>query len=166
MNVRVEDPSSDDPPRTHGGRRRKGLVTVAAALLGAIAAPAAFAYWTSSGTGAGAAGTGTLRAVTIDSVDFITPLFPNGPAADVTVHLTNPNDYAVTIDSVTAGPLTSDRSGCDGAATGVTLDLHALTGNLPPGPAVFTASASMDATSVSSCQGATFSTVLTVTVHR
>jgi hypothetical protein len=167
MNVRLGKLSTGSSTGTLRRRyRHKGLVALAAVVLGGIATPFAVAYWTSSGSGAGAASAGTLATVAIDSVTAGNGLRPNGPEVNVTVHIMNANDYAVVIDSVTAGTIHSSKSGCDGAGTGVSLDLSSLTGSLPSGPSTFTASASMDDTSVSACQGATFSAVLTLAVHK
>lgn len=166
MNVRLGKFSQGSTAQKPRRLRRRGLVTLLAVVLGGVATPFAIAYWTSSGSGAGAASTGTLAAVTIDSVTVGNNLRPSGPDVDVIIHIVNPNNYAVIIDSAAAGTVHSNKSGCDGTTTGVTLDLSSVTGTLPSGATDFTATASMDGTSVSACQGATFSAVLTLAVHK
>lgn len=146
--------------------RRKTRAAFVVVMLGAFTAPFAIAHWSSSGTGTGAASAGTLQPVAIDTVAFGLSLRPAGPATNVTVHVSNPNDYAVVIDGVTAGTIHSDKLGCDGVNTGVSLDLAVLAGNLPPGASTFVASASMTGTSASACQGARFTSVLTLAVHK
>ena len=145
---------------------RKGRIALAVVLVG-FASTGAYAYWTTSGSGTGSASAGTLSQITIDDVVIGAALRPNGPARDVTIKLKNPNNFAVDIVSITAGAITSDKSGCNGSATGVTLDLSTVTGSIAANfTKTFTASASMSSSSVTECQGATFSSNLTLVVHK
>ena len=148
--------------------RRRYLVAFVALGAGATAVTGAYAYWTASGSGTGSGAAGTLQTVTIDSVTFDGgTLRPGGPNTAVHIPATNSNSFAVDITSLAAGPIHSDKSGCDGADTGVTVDLSGVTGSIPPNTTTsFTAPASMSTASVSACQGATFSTQLTLVVRK
>lgn len=146
---------------------RKSRIALAVVLLAGFASTGAYAYWTTTGQGTGTASAGTLEQVTIDSVVIGNALRPGGPAVNVTINLTNPNSFAVDIESLTAGAVTSSAGGCSGAATGVTLDLSAVTGSIPATTTLpYIASASMSTASVSACQGATFSAPLTLLVRK
>ena len=146
---------------------RKSRIALAAVILAGWASTGAYAYWTTTGQGTGTASAGTLEQVTIDSVVIGNALRPGGPAVNVTINLTNPNSFAVDIESLTAGAVTSSAGGCSGAATGVTLDLSAVTGSIQATTTLpYIASASMSTASVSACQGATFSAPLTLLVRK
>ena len=146
---------------------RKGRMALAVVILAGFASTGAYAYWTTSGSGTGSASAGTLSQVTIDDVVIGAALRPNGPARDVTIKLKNPNSFPVDIVSIAADAITSDKSGCGGSGTGVTLDLSAVTGSIAANfTKSFTTSASMSASSVNECQGATFASNLTLVVHK
>ena len=150
------------------GLHRRVWIVAAVVGLAVSAGGAAVASWTASGSGQGNAKSDTLVNATVDLVTFSSSLSPGGPAVDVDVTFTNPNSFPVVIDSLTEGVTTSSSLGCGtaGNPTGVSLDLSAITGTLAPGESTMKASASMDTTSVSSCQGATFSTSLSLAVSR
>ena len=149
--------------------RLTGRFLLAATALAVVGGASAYAHWTTPGTGTSSASTGTLATVSIDGVSFNGSLRPAGPPADVTITVTNTNSFDVSIVSVTAGAITSDKPGCGGTGqpTGVSLDLSAVTGLVPALTTnLYTASSSMDTTSVSACQGATFTTPLTLLVRQ
>lgn len=150
------------------------LVVFFALVVGATSAGAAYAYVTAVGSGTGAASTGTMQTVTVTALlGGDTPsskLYPGGPAADVVLRVNNPNSYTVQITGVAAnGTITADagHSGC--TTTGVTF-------TPPTNPTItvgsgsslvhLSAAATMSTSSVSACQGATFSVPVTVTAHR
>jgi hypothetical protein len=167
MNDGSQKSSTGDGMALIGRRRlRKRLVMLAILVLGGVGAPIAYAFWSSSGTGVGAASAGTLQPVVIQTVGFGTHLRPSGPMADVTMHLSNPNDYAVVFDGVSAGTVHSNKLGCDGDDTGVAMDLSSLTGTIPSGISTFVAKATMSNASASACQGATFSAAFTLAVRK
>jgi hypothetical protein len=151
----------------------KGLgVPVITALLVSLGAGASYAYFTSSGAGTGSASTGTMQtatlAATTDSPN--TPLLPGG-AADVTLKVTNPNSFAVTLVSVTGtGTITADggHTGC--TTTGVAFtDQAGLTISIPASGTTsvhLAGAAAMSAASSSGCQGATFTIPVTIAVHK
>jgi hypothetical protein len=149
------------------------LVGAVAALMLGLTGGAAYAYFTSSGSGSGAASTGAAQPVTVvaASGSVTNKLYP-GASGDLHVQLNNPNSYQVTIVSLApgSGPTTADagHSGC--TTTGVSgatlsgLNISVASGNnvqvtIPNG-------ATMDATSLSACQGATFSVPISIAVHK
>lgn len=100
------------------GRR---LTVIAAGLSVVLAAGVAFAAWTASGTGAGYAKSKTAAPLTtVDaSADTSPQLYPTG-SGDLILKVHNPNDYNVTITTVTGnGTIVSGNATCD-ASNGVT----------------------------------------------
>ena len=63
---------------------------------------AAFAYWTTGGTGTGSATTGNVAGITINQTSSPTGLYPGGLAANLTTTFDNGNASAVQIHQVTA----------------------------------------------------------------
>ena len=101
---------------------RRRLVAVLAAVGVLAVGGAAWAYFTSSGSGSAHASTGTMSTVTLNAAAGTpsTPLYP-GRTGDVSLEVNNPNAYAVTLVSVAGnGTITPDagHSGC--TTTGVT----------------------------------------------
>ncbi|MGD0985617.1 MAG: hypothetical protein ABSA65_17670 [Acidimicrobiales bacterium] len=140
------------------------------ALVIGVGASVAYGYFTSYGSGTGSGSTGTLRTVTVATVGTPTvPLFPGG-TGDVVFSVTNPNDFTVSLVSVSGdGTITADadHSGC--TTTGVTLSVPPV--DLPISipaetvqPIDLSGAASMSPSSLSACQGATFSIPITITV--
>lgn len=153
-------------PSTPKRRMAMGVV-----LIGFLGSGIAYAYWTTQGTGSGNATTGNLQTVTIDTVSFPTAtaarLYPGGPTTPVTITVTNPNSFPVTVSSLTHGAITSENSGCSGSNAEVTIDLTGLqTSTIAAGTHDLIASASMGVGSVSQCQGATFSSSFNLGVRK
>lgn len=152
-----------------------------AALTGvlslAIGAGTAYAYWATGGSGSGSAGTADMLTVTVDAfVSGDTPastLVPGG-TADVILRVRNPNAYSVEVYNVTNnGAATADTAHPSCTTTGVTF----AGASAPLTPSVSIAAnsntlvrlpgaASMDATSQSACQGATFHLPVTLAVRK
>ncbi|AGL14071.1 hypothetical protein [Actinoplanes sp. N902-109] len=144
--------------------KRAVLAGFLAALL---ASGAAYGYWSSAGTGSGAARSGTAVALTLSPGAPASQLYP-GSSADVAVTIANPNTFPVRVERIyldstqgsTGFSVDSAHSGCPvGAlsfttqtnggtgwtvATAGSLDVH-LTGAL-----------TMATTAANTCQGATF----------
>ncbi|WP_284978733.1 hypothetical protein [Arthrobacter sp. fls2-241-R2A-200] len=157
-----------------GRLARTAAATVVLCILGG--AGSAYAYWASTGIGAGSAANGTMQTVTVDALvpgdTLQTSLVPGG-TADVIVRATNPNPQAVTIYGITSsGAATADgaHSGC--TTTGVTF-------TPPPAPmasltiqanssilVTLQGAASMGTGSMSACQGAQFSIPVTLEVRK
>jgi hypothetical protein len=153
-------------------RRSLLLITSAACVAVGLSSGTAYAYFTGSGHGTGSATVGGMATVTISSatVSPNTPLLPGG-SGDVTLKVTNPNAFAVTLVSVTGdGSITADSGHPSCTTTGVTFTSQ--TGLSTSIPADTTQSidlpgaASMTAASSPGCQGATFSIPVTITVQQ
>jgi hypothetical protein len=150
--------------------RCRKITLAGVAVLLSLASGTAFAYFTTSGAGAASASTGTMLTVTLAATAGTpsTPLYPGG-TGDVTLRVTNPNGYVVTLVSVagTGGTITASN-GC--SPTGVTFTDQAGL-NIPIAASGTTqvdlpGAAAMDATSANACQGATFSIPVTITVRK
>jgi hypothetical protein len=162
--------------RRMAGRRmrtRPFLIALSAAgLITCLSAGAAYAYFTSSGLGAGSVSVGSMQTITV-SATMATPghLLVPGGSGDVTLEVTNPNAFPVTLLSVTSsGMITADagHSGC--TTTGVTFTSQTAL-STPIAASSTTAidlkgAAAMDTTSSDGCQGATFSVPVTITVQK
>jgi hypothetical protein len=162
--------------------RRRLMAALAGTLVAVVAtAGGAYAYWTAKGTGSGSVTVGTMQTVTVAAYanEAITnKLYPGGPAGDVLLKVSNPNQFTVTVVAIgSAGSVTADpgHSGC--TTTGVTFTPPASPTNFGVGAATgpstpfvqsitVSGAVSMDATSLSACQGATFHVPVTITVHR
>jgi hypothetical protein len=143
----------------------------------AIGAGTAYAYWATDGSGGGSADAGDMQTVTVDALILgdtpASSLIPGG-TADVVLQVTNPNPYSVQVYSVTDnGTATADNAHSSCTTTGVTF----ASPPSPLSPAVsiganstalvtLPGAASMDATSQSACQGATFHLPVTLAVRK
>jgi hypothetical protein len=96
-------------------RRRKVAAATIVALL--AFAGAAFAYWTTTGSGTGSATTGASAAVTVTQTGSITGLVPGGAAQPVDFTITNPKTTKQFVTSVTYS-IASIKNGGGTAATG------------------------------------------------
>jgi len=152
---------------------RRRIAALAATVSVAATAGGALAYWHAGGSGSGSATAGTPQAVTVNAVaggDAPNSALQPGGSADVILRLSNPNAYAVTLVSVTGStPITADpgHSGC--TTTGVSFSNQSgLSISVPSGSSLvhLPAAASMDTTSLSACQGATFSIPVTLGVQK
>lgn len=88
---------------------------VAAAVI-AGGAGAAYAYWTSDGTGSGSATTGTSSHFTV-VVDNLTngDLTPGGPSDTVNFSVTNPSTGVQKLTTTTASVVDTSNAGCTAA---------------------------------------------------
>jgi hypothetical protein len=158
-------------------RRLLGCIRYTAALSvlltgGFFGIHAASAYWTAHGSGSGSATAGTIQAVTASGA-IVSNLIPDGTSHDVTLMVTNPNSFAVTLKSVSAsGAISADSPGHSGCTTtGVTFAnqsglIQPIPGNSVPTPVTLSNAATMGITSVNACQGATFTIPVTISVQR
>jgi len=157
-------------------RATRCIVLTVAALGTVGAAATAWAYWQSSGSGAGAATTGTLAPVTVSAFtggDANTAkLYPGGPAADVMLRVDNTNAYAVTLVGV-ALTANSSITAVGGSGTCATTGLTFTAPSnpsiaVPPGSHLIrlASAATMGATSDNGCQGASFHIPVTITVQK
>lgn len=152
--------------------KHRALIFLAVIALFGLGAGAAYAYFTSSGSHAGPGSTGTLQSVTVAAATGTpsAPLMPGG-SGDVTLQVTNPNGYAVTLVSVTgAGSVTADAGHPGCTTTGVTFTSQpSLSLSIAANSTTqvdLPAAAAMSASSSAGCQGATFSIPVTITVQK
>jgi len=141
-------------------RIRPVLVATGVIVGVAFVSNIAFAAWTSSGTGSGAAQAASAVALTTTAATTSAQLFPGG-SGDLKVTVKNDNGYPVRVTDVTgSGTVTSDKgSACD-ASTGVTFtDQHGQALDVPAnGTTSFTVAGAVHMSNASdtSCQGAVF----------
>ena len=146
-------------------RRGKVILSVAAAAAVLVNAGAAWAYWTLNGEGTGVAVAGTAVELTLTGKsDDSKPLYPGG-TTNLTVTVTNQNDFPIKITSVSPGAnaVTADSehrdAGCRTTGVVVAQDVIAVSWEVPKNTiGVFTVpdGVRMTNASESACQGATF----------
>jgi hypothetical protein len=148
------------------------IVLPAAGLIIGLSAGAAYAYFTTPGNGTGSAAVGSMQTVTVAATTATpgNPLLPGG-TGDVTLEVTNPNAFPVTLLSVaTSGTITADAShpGCTTTGVGFTSQT-ALNKSIPASSTTtidLKGAAAMGTASSDGCQGATFSIPVTITVQK
>ncbi|HVT78801.1 MAG TPA: hypothetical protein VHD87_17300 [Acidimicrobiales bacterium] len=154
-------------------RRAATAAVVGIALAVVLGIAAACAYWRTTGSGSGSGGGSAPSTVTVLGA-AATPgssLAPGG-TADLVLQFTNPNSYAVTLTGITQnGSVTSvGGASCTGATSGVSVPTRTgLSAAVASGATVtvdIASGASMAATSVSGCQGASFRIPVTVTLQK
>jgi len=151
---------------------RNATAVVVAVGSGFVGITAASAYFVSPGSGSGSATAATVQAVTASGA-VVSNLIPDGVSHDVTLTVTNPNAFAVELESVigngTILPDSPDHSGC--GPTGVTFAdqtglSQAIPGGSVPTPVTLNNAARMNNTSGDGCQGATFTIPVTISVQK
>jgi hypothetical protein len=148
-------------------RLSRKLSAVAAGVIALAVAGVAFAAWTASGTGSGAAQATSASAVTYSNGTTTAQLFPTG-SGDLVISVHNPNGYKIQItDVVSTGATTVDagHSGCNASSVALTAQ-HSLTKVVAANTTAdvtLTGSVTMDNTANDSCQGATFTIPVSVT---
>lgn len=152
--------------------RRHRILLALTAIIVSIGNGVAYAYFTASASahGTGRASTGTMATVTLAATAG-TPsstLLPGG-SGNVSLEVTNPNNYAVTLYSVTgSGTITGGGSCSPGGTvtfasqTGLSVPIAASTTT----QVQLTNAASMTTGAPGACQGATFSIPVTIVVHK
>ena len=81
---------------------KKATAVVVGGVFLVASGGAAYAYWTTSGSGTGSASTGTTSAVGVVQDSTPTGMYPGGPAGSLNGHFTSTNASNVNIGSVTA----------------------------------------------------------------
>lgn len=89
---------------------KKKILAATAALL--VSGGAAFAYWSSVGSGTGAAGTGTNQSVIVNQTNTVSGLAPGLAAQPLSGNFHNPNPGPVYVSAVTAVVTGTDKTGC------------------------------------------------------
>jgi hypothetical protein len=166
------------PEAPKAGRRRWGLVPVGGAIVALVAGlggGAAFALWSTHGSGSGSAKARTSQNVTVEAATGTVSsyLVPNGSTADLTLTITNPNPFTVNITNISQNGTSfnvSGGNGCTSANSGVTVPTQSgLSVPVSPGTNVvvhIANGAMMSTTSNSGCQNASFQIPVFVTVHQ
>lgn len=157
------------------GANKLIVLTLVAAVLAAIAsAGAAYAYFTSSGHGSGTTSVGSMSTVALQATAGTanSKLYPGG-SGDLSFEVDNPNNYAVTLVSVTGdGSISADsnHSSCTTAQVVTFTNQTGLTANIPANATNYQIDlagvVSMTTAAVNSCQGATFSVPVTISVEK
>jgi hypothetical protein len=145
----------------------KRIAVVATAVLLTAGAGVAYAAWSVSGTGTAATKASSASALTTldTSADVEGQLYPGGNG-DLVLKISNPNKFPVKVTTVTLkdADITSDKAGCSGAATGLTVTLPSTVdiaiGAEASASHTFVGAVSMSNASVDNCQGATFAVPL------
>jgi len=166
-------PAYEEPQRKEGApmtkprldRRGKVILSVAAAVAVLVNAGAAWAYWKLGGEGTAVAVAGTTVELTLTGKsDDSKPLYPGG-TTNLTVTVTNQNDFPIRITSVSPGDkgVTADAAhrdaGCRTTGVVVAKDVLPVSWDVPKNTiGVFTVpdGVRMTNSSDSACQGATF----------
>jgi hypothetical protein len=92
--------------------RRKGVASLTALVVAAVAAFGAYAYYTSTGSGSGSATVGSSSAIQL-SGSPVAQLFPGGADAPVTVSIHNPGGGGEHVGTVSG--TVADNGGCLGS---------------------------------------------------
>ena len=148
------------------------LIIPAVCLVVGLGSGAAYAYFTSSGHGTGSAITGSMQKVMISSATATpTSELQPGGTADVTLEVTNPNNFTVTLVSVVgSGNIFADSGHPGCTTTGVTFtDQTSLNTPISAGATAtidLPGAAAMSSASSADCQGATFSIPVTISVEK
>ncbi|HXX91745.1 MAG TPA: TasA family protein [Acidimicrobiales bacterium] len=150
-------------------------VLAGVSALGAGVVPGgAYAYFTSQGSGSGAATVGAVSAVSVvdgAAATTVERLAPGG-TADVALQIQNTNPFPLTLVSVepAAGSVTPDSAHDGCTTTGVSFEgASSVQATLAPDATTAVSlpgAASMDDTSSDACQGATFAIPVTITVEK
>jgi len=108
----------------HRGKPRRRPAIIALITLGALVAggTAAYAYWTTTGSGTGSAATGTNQAITVNQTTTVTGLAPGVAPQSLAGNFTNLNPGPVSVGAVTATvsivPAVTGCTSADYAITG------------------------------------------------
>lgn len=90
------------------------LKAVVLGLVGVlVVGGAAFAYWTTTGSGTGAASSSTPSAVTVNQTSSVTALAPGSGTQALSGNFDNPNSGPVYVGAVTATVTGTNKTGCD-----------------------------------------------------
>jgi hypothetical protein len=113
----------DDSMRTHktnsksskNSKKKRSAALLAAGVIGLATAGGAYAYWTSTGSGTGAATTkaGATNIFTV-SGDVAAAMYPGDTEQTVTATVTNNGTENYAVQGIQAY-VTTDKPGCDGS---------------------------------------------------
>lgn len=83
-------------------RRRPAIIALISLVSVVGIGTAAYAYWTTQGTGEGSATTGSVEEITVTQANEPSGLYPGGPGVPINGTIVNDNDTAVTVGALTA----------------------------------------------------------------
>lgn len=144
---------------------RAAIVLIAGAGLTVLASGTAFAYWTTVGAGTGAATATTAAPLTTSGVVTAAGLYPGGSAGG-SLRISNPNPFSVSVTAATFAPVAAPSSAC--VTTGVSFTpttsptAQAPLVIAPGGTVSLPYTVSMSSDSDDGCQGATFTSTLSL----
>lgn len=147
--------------------RRTTAVSVATAATLVLAGGVAYAYWTTTAQGDGAALSRSNITTTVTAAAATADLYPGGTGA-VKFTLDNPNPYDVSFTSVTAASVVSDNTGaCPNSNISINPTLpHAISIPVAAGatatPGSVAGLVKMAAAAGNGCQGVGFTVTLTL----
>lgn len=175
MSTQKESPMSGFTRRV--ARQPRSVLSIGAVVTASLIvglSDIAYAYWTTAGSGAGTATTGSPIAMTVTSTG-VSGVYP-GQKTTIPVSVTNTNPYPVAVSSITLDSVTPTGSGClagdislDSSASGVSGSTYTVTASLTKSggatpSANFTVPIAVG-NLADACQGAGHSFSLTFTVH-
>jgi hypothetical protein len=102
---------------------KRSVAIVAAAVVGIGGAGAAWAYWTSNGTQVVSGTAGTSAPVTISNFSVQGNVAPTNPV-DVVFQINNPNNYPVTIGTLSLTNFTASSGACTAALAAATFEFN------------------------------------------
>lgn len=106
----------------HRGKPRRRPAIIALITLGSlvIGGTAAYAYWTTTGTGSGTATTGNNSPVVVNQAALANSLAPGVAAQTLGGTFNNPNPGAVQLTGVQVASVTTNKTGCTAADYSIT----------------------------------------------
>jgi hypothetical protein len=152
--------------------KRVGVVAAAMLTFG-VSTGIALAYLTASGAGAGTLSTDSFDAVIVDvtTAEPTTPLLP-GQTGEVTLEVSNPNNYPLNVVSVVASGDIEFMGGtdCNLASAGVSFANQSglsipIAANAMRQIVHLADAVSMSSTSVTGCQGVAIAIPVTITAR-
>jgi len=141
--------------------KRSAVVLGAAGVV--LVAGVAYAAWSSNGTGSGSVTSTTSVDSVITAANSGSLLYPGG-GTDFTVTITNPNDYPVVVNSISAGSSALVNGSCV-AGTVTSNAVSAPTGTIAArSTGTYTLHAQMNANAADACKSQAFTLPLTATL--
>lgn len=143
------------------------LALAVAAVAVTVSGGMTFGSWTvASSPGSGFAQAVSAVNLTLSTSSTTAQLYPGG-TGDLSLTVTNPNPFAVTINSVTgSGTITSDKGAACNASTGVSFtNTSGLSQSVAAGATIsfsLAGKVAMSSASDTTCQGATFTVPVTL----
>lgn len=145
--------------------RKHRILAALTAVAIVVGGGVAYATWTASGVGSGAAKAATSTALTVSAGTTTADLYPGFTQGDVFMTVSNPNPYPVNITSLTPGAITTSAPGClatnitVATPTGLAIPVAANATNVAVTvPNIVT----MIAAAPDACQGVTFTIAVTL----